>query len=162
MAGPRARAISVSEPQRAVLEQLLRQHTCPQALALRVRIVLGLSQAAGIEVLAARLACSSLTVTKWRDRWADAESLLGAAEVEPGELRSTIETTLADAARSGRPVSFSAEQVVQIVNLACSSPRSFARPIDAWTPRELAEEAKLQGIVTSISASSVNRFLGTG
>src|SRR5215207_7890284 len=41
MAGPQPQAITLSAPQQAVLERLLRQHSCPQALALRVRIVLG-------------------------------------------------------------------------------------------------------------------------
>src|SRR6266545_4491529 len=135
MAGPQPIAISVSAPQQAVLERLLRQHSCPQALALRVRIVLGAASGIRNEPLATRLSCSPTTVRKWRARWADA-------------------------ARPGTPDTFSAEQIVQIVNLACTSPRACGRPIDAWTPRELADEAERQGIVISISATTVGRFLG--
>jgi hypothetical protein len=51
---------------------------------------------------------------------------------------------------------------VQIVNLACTAPQACGRPIDAWTPRELANEAERQGIVTSISPTTVGRFLGRG
>jgi transposase len=160
MPGPQPLPIMVSPPQRAVLERLLRQHSLPQALALRVRIILRAADGARVEPLAAELRCSALTVQKWRKRWMVAASPLAAAESEPAELAATIATTLADAPRSGRPPIFSAEQIVQIVNLACTSPRTFERPVDAWTPRELAEEAERQGIVTSISASSVGRFLG--
>lgn len=162
MPGPQPRPITVSPPQRAVLERLLRQHSLPQALALRVRIILRAADGAGVEPLAAELRCSALTVQKWRKRWAEAVSPLAAVEDEPAELATTIATTLADAPRSGRPPVFSAEQVVHIVNLACSSPRSVGRPVEAWTPRELADEAKRQGIVSSISPSSVGRFLGRG
>lgn len=162
MPGPQPRPITVSPPQRAVLERLLRQHSCPQALALRVRIVLRMADGARVEPLARELHCAPLTVQKWRDRWASAEALLAAAEAEPSELVTTIAGTLADAPRAGRPPVFTAEQVVQIVNLACTSPRSLGRPVDAWTPRELADEAKRQGIVSSISPSSVGRFLGRG
>lgn len=162
MPGPQPLPITVSPPQRAVLERLLRQHSLPQALALRVRIILRAADGAGVEPLAAELRCSALTVQKWRKRWAAAEAPLAAAEDEPAELATTIATTLADAPRSGRPPVFSAEQVVHIVNLACTSPRSVGRPVDAWTPRELADEAERQGIVTSISPSSVGRFLGRG
>ena len=159
MAGPQPRAVEVSTPQRAVLERLLRQHSCPQALALRVRIVLGAAEGTRIEPLANTLGCSPLTVQKWRDRWADALSLLAVAEAEPSQRTTTIGAILADAPRSGRPPVFSAEQVVQIVNLACTAPRAVGRPIDAWTPRERADEAEHQGVVASISATTVGRFL---
>ena len=160
MPGPQPRSITVSAPQRDILERLLRQHSCPQALALRVRIVLRTTNGAGVEPLARELHCTPDTVQKWRDRWAEAEAALAAAECAPAHLVATIAATLADAPRSGRPPVFTAEQVVQIVNLACTSPRSLGRPVDAWTPRELADEAEQQGIVTSISPSSVGRFLG--
>jgi transposase len=162
MPGPQPRPITVSPPQRAVLERVLRQQSCPQALALRVRIVLRAADGARVEPLARDLRCSPLTVQKWRDRWAEAEAPLAAAEAEPTQLAATIAATLADAPRAGRPPVFTAEQVVQIVNLACTSPRSLGHPVDAWTPRELADEAERQGIVTSISPSSVGRFLGRG
>jgi transposase len=160
MAGPQPRAITVSASQRTVLERLLRQHSCPQVLALRVRIILHAADGARIEPLAAELHCAASTVQKWRDRWAYAESLLAAAEADPVQLTAAVAATLADAPRSGRPPVFSAEQIVQIVNLACTSPRTVGRPVDAWTPRELADQAERQGIVESISPSSVERFLG--
>lgn len=162
VAGPQPIAISLSTAQQAVLERLLRQHSCPQALALRVRIVLGAATGTRNEPLAARLSCSPTTVRKWRARWAAAESQLAAAEADAAVLTSAVAAALADAARPGTPDSFSAEQIVQIVNLACTSPRGCGRPIDAWTPRELADEAQRQGIVSSISPTTVGRFLGRG
>lgn len=160
MPGPQPRSVTVSAPQRVILERLLRQHSCPQALALRVRIVLRAADGARVEPLAIELHCAPITVQKWRDRWIEAEAALAAAEADASQLTATIAGTLADAPRAGRPAVFSAEQIVQIVNLACSSPRSVGRPVDAWTPRELADEAERQGIVTSISPTSVGRFLG--
>jgi transposase len=160
MAGPQPITISVSAPQQAVLERLLRQHSCPQALALRARIVLGAATGLRNEPLATRLACSPTTVRKWRARWAEAESRLAAAEADSAALMMAVAAALADAARPGTPDTFSAEQIVQIVNLACTSPRESGRPIDAWTPRELADEAERQGIVRSISPTTVGRFLG--
>ena len=163
MAGPQPQTvITVSPRQLAVLEALQRQACCPQALALRVRIVLGAASGQRNGPLAAALGCSRPTVRTWRARWAEAEAQLACAEAEPAALRQTIATVLADAPRSGTPSTFSAEQIVQIVNLACTSPRSLGRPVDAWTPRELADEARRQGIVTSISPTSVGRFLGRG
>ena len=160
MAGPHPRAITVSAPQQTVLERLLRQHSCPQALALRVRIVLGAASGQRNEPLAAQLDCSPLTVRKWRARWAAAEAQLAAAEADPSARAPAVSAALADAPRPGAPDTFSAEQIVHIVNLACTAPRACGRPIDAWTPRELADEAKRQGIVTSISPTTIGRFLG--
>src|SRR6266496_4669423 len=128
MAGPRPIAISVSAPQQAVLERLLRQHTCPQALALRVRIVLGAATGMRNEPLAARLTCSPTTVRKWRARWAEAQARLAAAEADTATLATTVATTLADAARPGTPDPSSAEKIVQIVNLPCSFLHARARP----------------------------------
>lgn len=162
MAGPQPIAISLSAAQQAVLERLLRQHSCPQALALRVRIVLAAATGIRNEPLATQLSCSPSTVRKWRARWAEAAPQLAAAEADSARLATQVAATLADAPRPGTPDTFSAEQIVQIVNLACTSPRDCGRPIDAWTPRELADEAERQGIVTSISPTTVGRFLGRG
>ena len=162
MAGPQPQAVTLSPPQHLVLDALLRQHSCPQALALRLRIILGAAAGQPNEALAQALACSLPTVRKWRRRWAEAEAQLAIVEQHPADLRALVATVLADAPRSGAPGSFSAEQIVQIINLACLAPPALGRPIDAWTPRELAAEAIKQGIVSTISARSVGRFLKRG
>lgn len=162
MAGPQPLTVTLSPPQHTVLEALLRQHSCPQALALRARIVLGAAAGQRNEPFARHLGCTPKTVRKWRARWVAAEAPLAAAEAAPHDLRTTIARVLADAARSGAPDTFSAEQIVQIINLACTPPAEAGRPVDAWTPRELADEAANRGIVTSISPRSVERFLKSG
>ena len=162
MAGPQPQPIMLSPPQQVLLEALLRQTSCPQALALRLRIVLGAAAGQRNEILAQTLTCSLPTVRKWRRRWAEAEAPLAAVEHHPRDLRTLVATILDDAPRSGTPSSFSAEQIVQIINVACMSPPEVGRPIDAWTPRELADEAVKQDIVVSISARSVGRFLKRG
>lgn len=54
---------------------------------------------------------------------------------------------------------YSAEQVTQIIAIACEPPSQSGRPVETWTGRELADEAVRRGIVTSISTSQVNRYL---
>ena len=162
MTGPQPQVVTLSLPQQALLEGLLRQSSCPQALALRVQIVLGAAGGQRNDALALALDCSLPTVRKWRARWAEAEAQLAAVEQHPRDLRALVTTILADAPRSGTPGRFTAEQIVQIVNLACTPPPDVGRPIDAWTPRELAAEAVKQAIVPTISARSVGRFLKRG
>ena len=162
MAGPLPLPITVSLPQQAMLEGLLRQHSTPQALALRVRIVLAAASGIRNVPLARDLGCTPKTVIKWRARWAAAEAELAAVEDTPADLKRMIARVLADAPRPGAPDTFTAEQIVLIINLACTPPADTGRPVDAWTPRELADEAVKRQIVASISPTSVGRFLKAG
>jgi putative transposase len=162
LAGPLPLPITVSPPQQAVLEALLRQHSTPQALALRVRIVLAAASGMRNVPLARDLGCTPKTVIKWRARWAAAQSQLAAVEHTPADLKPMVAQVLADAPRPGAPDTFTAEQIVLIINLACTPPADAGRPVDAWTPRELADEAVKRQIVASISPTSVGRFLKAG
>jgi hypothetical protein len=162
MAGPLPLAITVTPPQQAVLEGLLRQHSTPQTLALRVRIVLAAATGLRNVPLAHDLGCTPKTVTKWRARWAAAHAQLAALEGDAADLKRMIARVLADAPRPGAPDTFTAEQIVQIINLACTPPANAGRPVDTWTPRELADEAVKRQIVPAISPSSVGRFLKAG
>ncbi len=162
MSGPFPVPITVSPPQQAVLERLLRQQTAPQALVRRIKIVLAAATGQRNEPIAAQLGCTPTTVRLWRGRWAAAEPTLAVVEADANALRATIATVLADAPRPGAPDTFTAEQIVQIINLACTPPPDSDRPVDAWSHRELAEEAVTQRIVSAISPSSIGRFLKTG
>ena len=162
MSGPLAAPIGVTPAQRAVLTALVRRATCPQALALRARIVLDAAAGGRNEPLARRLDCTPKTVRKWRGRWADAAARLLAVDDDPAALAQAVAAALADAPRPGAPGNFTAEQVVQIINLACRPPEQLGRPVAAWTPRELADEAAKQGIVATISPRTVGRFLNGG
>ncbi len=77
----------------------------------------------------------------------------------PGELRRTIETVLGDAPRAGRRCRIEPDQVALIIAVACEPPEKSGRPISHWTHPELADEVVKRGIVPSISARHVGRFL---
>lgn len=157
--GPLPAPITVSPAQQAVLTSLLRRSSCPQALALRVQIVLAAAAGQRNEPLARHLGCTPNTARKWRARWVAAEACLAAADGEHPALERAIAAALADAPRPGAPATFTAEQIIHIMNLACRPPEHFARPVTAWTPRELADEAVKQKLVSAISARTVGRFL---
>jgi putative transposase len=162
MPGPQPLPIALSSPQRALLERLLRQHSSPQALVRRIQILLAAASGLPNEQIALQLAISPKTARRWRARWAAAQPDLAAAEADDQTLRTLVAETLADAPRPGAPATFTAEQIVHIIAIACTPPSDSGRPIDAWTPRELADEAEKRQIVPSISARSVGRFLKTG
>jgi putative transposase len=165
MPGPRPRPIVLTYRQRETLEHLTRRRSSTQGLVRRARIVLTAAEGHNNEQIARRLRINRETARLWRRVWSDGQGLLGTAEEETSEkaLRECVEEVLADAPRSGAPATFTPEQVVQIVALACEDPREGSgRAVTHWTPRELADEAVKRGIVGSISARSVGRFLGRG
>jgi Homeodomain-like domain len=162
MPGPKPQPITVTPAQQLVLERLMRQQSCPQALVKRAKIILAAARSLPNEVIAQQLGCSATTVRLWRGRWAAAQAQLAALDTDERQLRATLASVLADALRPGAPDTFTAEQIVQIIALACTAPGDSSRPVDAWTPRELADEAIKRKIVSTISARSVGRFLKAG
>lgn len=162
---PIAPTIVLTERQREILESIARRPTSTQQQVLRARIVLQTAKGKTNLQIAADLGIDRDTVSKWRSRWAGAREALAAVEeqTEQGKpLREQIEQILRDAYRPGSPGKFTAEQVCQIISVACEDPEESGRPVSDWTPRELAEEVIQRNIVPSISPRQVGRFLKSG
>ena len=164
MRGPRAAAIRVSPTQQALLQRIQRQQTADQRLVRRASIILALAVNSCVEAVARQLGLTRVTVRAWRDRWREATPALQSAEQDltPPQFRRLLEHLLDDAPRPGKPATFSPEQIVQIVAVACEPPEKSGRPIDHWTDRELADEVKKRRIVKDISPRSAGRFLKRG
>jgi putative transposase len=144
------------------LQRLARQQTADQRFVRRVSILLALAADPCVEAAARHLRLTRLTVRHWRDRWLQATPALHQAEQEQAPeaaLLALITQVLADAPRPGAPATFTPEQIVQVVAVACEPPEQSGRPIDHWTARELADEVKHRRIVPDISPRSVGRFL---
>ena len=151
--------------EREILERLVRRANSAQRLVRRVRIVLAAADGVNNERIGHHLGLKRDTARMWRDRWLAAGPRLAVAEAEGADeaaLTRCILLEFDDAPRAGAPPTFSAEQLCQIVALACEPPASSGRPVTHWTPAELADEAVIRGIVPSISARTVGRFLGSG
>ena len=78
---------------------------------------------------------------------------------KPKQLRNAVSLVLADKPRSGSPGTFTAEQIYQLLAVVCETPPEH---LSHWTQPELARTVIHRGIVESISASSVGRFLKSG
>jgi putative transposase len=146
------------------LRTMTRSSTCPQAVAQRARMILLAFDGIPNEDIAAQVGCERHAVGPWRHRWADAFDRLVLIECceKPSALPRAIEGLLSDRPRSGSPGTFTAEQVTQILAVACEDPEGSGRPVTHWTPRELADEVTERGIVESISPRQVGRFLKYG
>jgi len=165
MSGSPAATIDLSARQRCLLEQLRQRQTAPQRLVRRVLILLALAANPCLEAIARDLGLNRISVRLWRDRWLAASAALTQAEndnLSDQQFLVLIEEILADAPRPGGPATFSPEQIVQIVAVACEPPEKSGRPISHWTHRELADEVKKRQIAKNISSRTVGRFLKTG
>jgi putative transposase len=165
MSRPQAVALLLSPVPQALLQRLVRRQTADQRLVRRASIILALAANPCVEAVARQLGLTRLTVRHWRDRWLQAAPQLQQAEQEQAAeaaLLGLLEQVLADAPRLGAPATFSPEQIVQLVAVACEPPEQSGRPIDHWTARELADEVKKRRIVPDISPRSVGRFLKGG
>ena len=136
--------ICLDDAARAELEAVSRRATAPFRLVQRARIVL--LAASGLEnrAVAARLGTCEDTARKWRRRYCQ------------GGLAA-----LADAPRPGRPRTFPARVVAEVKALACEPPAGSGKPLARWTCPELARQAAAAGIVASVSASTVRRWLAS-
>ncbi len=165
MRGPRPPAVVLSDRLRDVLTRLARRQTSSQRLVRRLQIVLAAAAGQNNDQIARQFGLDRSTVRTWRTRWLAIAPRLEAAEHagDDDRLLARLATdALDDARRSGAPPTFGAEQVVQIVALACEPPPGSDRPVSHWTPRELADEAVNRAIVATISPRSVGRFLKRG
>jgi putative transposase len=156
--------------QRAILERLARLRTVERRLAERVQVVLWSAEGKTTVEQAQALGVDPQRVGRWRHRWDEASERLAAAEASASaasveaddELEEMILEVLSDEERSGTPPKFSAEQLAEIIALACQEPKTLGLPVTHWTPRELALAAQERGIVTSISPRHIARFFGGG
>jgi len=160
MSTPPAVSLAVSPAQLALLQRLARRQTADQRLVRRASILIALAADPCVEAAARRLGLTRLTVRHWRDRWLQAAPPLQQAEQEQASeaaLLALIEQGLADAPRPGVPATFSPEQIVQLVAVACEPPAQSGRPIDHWTARELADEVQKRHIAQDISPRGLRR-----
>jgi putative transposase len=155
-----ASVLDISPLQHDYLERMVRRSTTAQRLVKRGQIILEAAKGTSNSHIAQHLQMGYETVRRWRDRWHAAQGRLQAVEAtgKPKLLGQAIEALLTDEHRPGAPETFTFEQFMQIMALACEIPEESKRAVSTWTPRELADEAVKRGIVPQISARTVGRF----
>ena len=109
---------------------------------IRAKIILAAADGRSNAAIAAHLQLHVDTVRKWRGRYHH-ERLSG----------------LNDRPRSGRPPRFTAVQVAEVKASACEPPATSEVPLARWSCPDLAAEAASRGVVDSVSASTVRRWL---
>ena len=131
MPGPSPLPIHLSQRQQGILEQIVRRQTSEQRLVRRAQILLKAHQGLNNQQIAQALGTNRETVQRWRHRWHEVEAKLTTAESETiadKDLKQWLEALLSDQPRPGAAATFSAQQVVQIIALACEDPQAAGVP----------------------------------
>ena len=152
----------MSEGQRRVLEALVRRSSAPQRLVRRAQMILMLAAGKTFNQVARALGVLRQTVYKWGKRWRTQARRLAVVEEQacPDHVLSRmLEGLLMDAYRAGKPATFSPEQIVKLIAVACERPQDCGRPITRWSSRELAAEMVKRGIVKRIARSTLSQLL---
>jgi transposase len=160
MPGQAAKTI-ITERQQEILRIFSRSATAPSRLRQRASIIILAFDGLLNQEIAQRVGLTHRQVGRWRRRWANMWNQLIDIECceSRADLRRAIEAILSDEPRPGAPAKFTAEQVTQILAVACEPPEKSGRPITHWTAQELTDEVIQRRLVTSISPSQVSRYL---
>jgi hypothetical protein len=156
-----AAKVQLTEVQLSILQQFRAATTTPVRLAQRATIILRAFAGDDNQDIAADLGLGRNAVGHWRRCWARhwPQLVLVECQESHAELRRRLARVLGDAPRPGSPGKFTPEQITLILALACEPPERSGRPINHWTAHELAAEAVQRGLVPSISAAQVGRYL---
>ena len=134
--------VRLSAEERAVLLGRAASRTARHAEVVRARIVLLAAEGEQNVDIARRVGVCVDVASKWRKRFCQ-EGLAG----------------LVDRPRSGRPRVFGSEVVAGIKALACERPERRGVALARWSSLELAGHAVSEGLVETISSSTVRRWL---
>ncbi len=134
--------VRLSAEVRAVLEERSSSRTAAHAEVVRARVVLLAADGDRNVDIARRVGVCVDVASKWRKRFCE-EGLAG----------------LKDRPRPGRPRLFDSVVVAGIKALACEPPEQRQVPLSRWSSHELAAQAVSEGLVESISSSTVRRWL---
>lgn len=160
----KTKKIDLTNRQSEQLNQVISSRTARSDHILRANIILSCSEGKSNSKVARELNVSRETVRKWRYRWLKHQPVLTNLEAKTFGVayKRAVLKTLSDEPRPGTPGKFSAEQICQILSVACEQPKDSRLPISHWSLPSLVQELVKRKIVDSISTSQLAVFLKSG
>lgn len=166
MAKPYAPRITIPTGVYPILEKIIKSGKEEKRLVGRAFLIIRMGEGKPNTQIGLEFKVQSKTVKKWRARWLENENCLHrivsaeqAEKENKKDLEKQVRKILSDQERPGTPMTYSAEQYCQVLQVALEKPSESGRPINDWSSWELAEEVNQRGICEKISASQVGRFL---
>ena len=116
----------LSDSMKTILSSFSKSRSLPASLVKRSRIILLSSQGFSNQIIATKVGLHYNHVATWRNRFLQAlPSLRDIESGTPDKLEEEIHLLLSDRKRSGAPPTFTPEQIMRIIDLACKDPRDL-------------------------------------
>lgn len=154
--------ITLTSRQERILTRISTSRSLPKSLVTRSQVILYAHKGMQNKDISPKVSLSRPMVGVWRKRWSRAQPILLAMETEGEEdakYKQKIREVLSDNEKSGVPPKFTAEQVCQILSVACEKPEDSNLPLSHWSQPSLRLEVIKRGIVSNISLTQLGRFL---
>lgn len=158
-----AAAVNLPDTIQAVLSKFAKSRTLPTRQVQRAKIILLAADGLNNMQISKQVGLGQDSVSKWRGRFINALPLLQeVAEKDPTKLEEEVEAFLDDYPRPGQPPHYTDEQIIKILEISCRNPGELGYEASHWSLNLLADAVIKEGIVDSISAKTISRFLKYG
>lgn len=158
-----AATVKVPEAVQPILFKFAKSRTLPARKVQRANIILLASKGLNNMQISKKVGLGQDSVSKWRCRFINMLPFFQeVAEKAPSHLEETVSSFLDDCPRPGQPSHYTDEQIIKILEIACRSPEDFGYEASHWSLNLLVDIVIKEGIVDSISAKTVSRFLKYG
>ena len=158
-----AAPVKIPEDIRHVLSKFAKSRTFPARQVQRARIILLAADGLNNMQISTQVGLGQDSVSKWRGRFIKNLPLLQEiAEKDPSHLEEAVSSFLNDCPRPGQPSHYTDEQIIKILEIACRDPQELGYDVSQWSLNLLVDAVIKGGIVESISAKTVSRFLKYG
>lgn len=156
--------INLTKKQEVYLKTISKSRNSQKSLIYRAQIILYASKGMKNIEIASKTSLDRKNVGTWRKRWAEVQNMLLEMEgkEELNKYKKIIQRVLSDQEKPGVPAKFTAEQICQILSIACEKPEDSGLPLSHWSRPALRAELMKREIVKSISSTQVGRFLKSG
>ena len=158
-----AAPVKIPEAVQPILLKFAKSRTLPARQVQRANIILLASEGLNNMQISKQVGLGQDSVSRWRGRFISVLPLLQeVADKDPSHLEETVSSFLNDCPRPGQPSHFTDEQIIKILEIACRSPEDFGYEASHWSLNLLVDVTIKEGIVESISAKTISRFLKYG
>lgn len=158
-----AASVIIPETIRTVFSKFARSRTFSARQVQRAKIILLAADGLNNMQISNQVGLGQDSVSKWRSRFVKTLPLLEEiAEKDPASLEKAVSSFLNDCPRPGQPKHYTDEQIIKILEIACRNPEEFGYEASHWSLNMLVDAVIKEGIVDSISAKTISRFLKYG
>lgn len=158
-----AAPVVISEAIHTILSKFARSRTLPARQVQRAKIILLAADGLNNMQISGQVGLGQDSVSRWRSRFIKNLPILQeVAEKDPSSLEEAVSSVLDDSPRPGQPSHYTDEQIIKILELACRNPEELGYEASHWSLNLLVDATIKEGIVDTISAKTVSRFLKYG